>query len=147
MARRQNYMILEPAYRRLHKLKEMATEENVSPKIRAEIDAIIDLLKVRADYCEDQSTKPSEDLLRLMEATLHHQWKDAFEQGKLSYVPTTLMMSGNLEAPKGMILVDNALFFGDPYTKEGYMGKAGEGITSFNDIVREDGNVHKMRLF
>lgn len=46
MARRQNYMILEPAYRRLHKLKEMATEENVSPKIRAEIDAIIDLLKV-----------------------------------------------------------------------------------------------------
>lgn len=32
-----------------------------------------------------------------MEATLHHQWKDAFEQGKLSYVPTTLMMSGNLE--------------------------------------------------
>lgn len=39
-------MILEPAYRRLHKLKEMATEENVSPKIRAEIDAIIDLLKV-----------------------------------------------------------------------------------------------------
>lgn len=53
--------------------------------------------QVRADYCEDQSTKPSEDLLRLMEATLHHQWKDAFEQGKLSYVPTTLMMSGNLE--------------------------------------------------
>lgn len=46
MARRQNYMILEPAYRKLHKLKEMATEENVSPKIRAEIDAIIDLLKV-----------------------------------------------------------------------------------------------------
>lgn len=39
-------MILEPAYRKLHKLKEMATEENVSPKIRAEIDAIIDLLKV-----------------------------------------------------------------------------------------------------
>ncbi|XP_034325583.2 O-methyltransferase MdmC [Magallana gigas] len=256
MARRQNYMILEPAYRRLHKLKEMATEENVSPKLRAEIDAIIDLLKVRADYCEDQSTKPSEDLLRLMEATLHHQWKDAFEQGKLSYVPTTLMMSGNLEAqflrslsslgnarrvlelglftgctalalaesipedgkvvsceldpyiadlarslldktecgkkvdimlgdaresmraladkkmqfdlifidadkenygvyykmiwelgllaPKGMILVDNALFFGDPYTKEGYMGKAGEGITNFNDIVRKDGNVHKI---
>lgn len=32
-----------------------------------------------------------------MEATLHHQWKGAFEQGKLSYVPTTLMMSGNLE--------------------------------------------------
>lgn len=52
-----------------------------------------------------------------------------------------------LLAPKGMILVDNALFFGDPYTKEGYMGKAGEGITSFNDIVREDGNVHKVLFY
>lgn len=52
-----------------------------------------------------------------------------------------------LLAPKGMILVDNALFFGDPYTKEGYMGKAGEGITSFNNIVREDGNVHKVLFY
>lgn len=49
-----------------------------------------------------------------------------------------------LLAPKGIILVDNALFFGDPYTKEGYMAKAGEGVSSFNDIVRQDENVHKV---
>lgn len=48
---------------------------------------------------------------------------------------------------KGMILVDNVLFFGDFYIKEGYMGKVGEGIISFNDIVREDGNVYKVLFY
>lgn len=48
---------------------------------------------------------------------------------------------------KGMILVDNVLFFGDFYIKEGYMGKVGEGIINFNDIVREDGNVYKVLFY
>lgn len=42
-----------------------------------------------------------------MEATLHHHWKDAFDQGKLSFVPTPLMMSGNLE---GTILESYIVF-------------------------------------
>lgn len=49
-----------------------------------------------------------------------------------------------LLAPNGTIVVDNVLFFGDPYTKEGFMGKLGEGVTKFNEMVRQDGSVHKV---
>ena len=49
-----------------------------------------------------------------------------------------------LLAPKGTILVDNALFFGDPYTKERFTGKVGDGITQFNEVVKDDNTVHKV---
>lgn len=39
--------ILDPAYRKLHKLKELVREENASSKISAGIDEVIDVLKVR----------------------------------------------------------------------------------------------------
>lgn len=38
--------ILDPAYRKLQKLKELVREENASSKISAGIDEVIDLLKV-----------------------------------------------------------------------------------------------------
>lgn len=43
----EKFMILDPAYRKLQKLKELVREENASSKISAEIDEVIDLLKVR----------------------------------------------------------------------------------------------------
>lgn len=49
-----------------------------------------------------------------------------------------------LLAPRGTILVDNALFFGDPYTKEGFLGDMGEGVARLNDVVRQDESVHKV---
>ena len=49
-----------------------------------------------------------------------------------------------LLAPKGTILVDNALFFGDPYTTERFTGKVGDGITQFNEVVKDDNTVHKV---
>lgn len=51
-----------------------------------------------------------------------------------------------LLAPNGTILVDNVLFFGDPYSKEGRMGKMGESIINFNEMVRKDGQVHKVMV-
>lgn len=39
--------ILDPAYRKLQKLKELVREENASSKISAGIDEVIDLLEVR----------------------------------------------------------------------------------------------------
>ena len=49
-----------------------------------------------------------------------------------------------LLAPKGTILVDNALFFGDPYTKERFMGEITDGVTQFNEVVKDDNTVHKV---
>lgn len=43
----EKFMILDPAYRKLQKLKELVREENASSKVSAEIDEVIDLLKVR----------------------------------------------------------------------------------------------------
>lgn len=43
----EKFMILDPAYRKLQKLKELVTKENASSKVSAEIDEVIDLLKVR----------------------------------------------------------------------------------------------------
>lgn len=42
----EKFMILDPAYRKLQKLKELVREENASSKISAGIDEAIDLLKV-----------------------------------------------------------------------------------------------------
>lgn len=251
-------MILDPAYRKLQKLKELVREENASSKISAGIDEVIDLLKARYDYCEGITSDPSEDLQQLMHSTFHHQWQNDHAEGKLSRVPNTMMMSGKLEAqflrtltslgnakrvlelglftgctalalaetipedgkvvsceldphiadlarsfldksacgkkveilkgpakssleilakkkeqfdivfidadkegyityykmiwdlgllaPNGTILVDNVLFFGDPYSKEGRMGKMGESIINFNEMVRKDGQVHKIMV-
>lgn len=36
----------------------------------------------------------------------------------------------------GIIVVDNVLFFGDLYIKEGFMGEWGEGVIKFNEMVR-----------
>lgn len=52
-----------------------------------------------------------------------------------------------LLAPNGTIVVDNVLFFGDPYTKEGFMGKLGEGVTNFNELIRQDESVHKVLAY
>lgn len=52
-----------------------------------------------------------------------------------------------LLAPNGTIVVDNVLFFGDPYTKEGFMAKLGEGVTNFNELVRQDDSVHKVLAY
>lgn len=49
-----------------------------------------------------------------------------------------------LLAPKGMILVDNVLLYGDPYSKEGRTGEMGESIINFNEMVRKDDRVHKV---
>lgn len=43
----EKFMILDPAYRKLQKLKELVRKENASSKVSAEIDEVIDLLKVR----------------------------------------------------------------------------------------------------
>lgn len=51
----------------------------------------------RTDYCEGISTDPSKDLQQLMHSTLNHQWQTAVDQGKLTEIPSTLMMSGSLE--------------------------------------------------
>lgn len=42
----EKFMILDPAYRKLQKLKELVREENATSKISAGIDEVIDLLKV-----------------------------------------------------------------------------------------------------
>lgn len=254
----EKFMTLDPAYRKLQKLKELVKEENVSSKISAGIDEVIDLLKARYDYCEEVTSDPSKDLKQLMYSTFHHQWQTDHKEGKLSRVPSTIMMSGNLEAqflrsltslgspsrvlelglftgctalafaetipedgkvvsceldphiadlarsfldktacgkkveimkgpakssleilaenkqqfdvifidadkqgyityykmiwdlellaPKGTILVDNVLFHGDPYSKEGFKGEAGESIIIFNEMVRKDDRVHKIMV-
>lgn len=254
----EKYMRLDPAYRKLQKLRDLVREQKVPSKISEEIDEVLDLMKSRTDYCEGISTHPSKDLQQLMHSTLNHQWQTAVDQGKLTETPSTLMMSGNLEvqflrslaslgnvkrilelgmftgctalafaesipedgqvvtceldpyiadtarsfldksgcgekveimkgpakssmevlaqkkqqfdlifidadkpsyttyykmiwdlgllAPNGTIVVDNVLFFGDPYTKEGFMGERGEGVTKFNEMVRQDGSVHKIMV-
>lgn len=254
----EKYMRMDPAYRKLQKLKNLVREEKVSSKISEGIDDVMDLLKIRTDYCEGISTEPSKDLQQLMHSTLNHKWQAALDQGKLTDIPSTLMMSGNLEAqflrsltslgnvkrvlelglftgctalafaesipadgqvvtceldpyiadlarsfldktacgkkveimkgpaktslevlaekkqkfdlifldadkqnyttyykmiwdlgllaPNGTILVDNVLFFGDPYTKEGFFGKLGESVTNFNELVRQDETVHKIMV-
>nr|XP_034327017.1 probable caffeoyl-CoA O-methyltransferase 3 isoform X3 [Crassostrea gigas] len=184
----EKFMILDPAYRKLQKLKELVIEENASSKISAEIDEVIDLLKARYDYCEGITSDPSKDLQQLMHSTFHHQWQNDHAEGKLSRVPSTMMMSGKLEgpakssleilakkkeqfdiifidadkkgyityyktiwdlgllAPKGTILVDNVLFHGDPYSKEGRTGEIGQSIINFNEMVRKDDRVHKIMV-
>nr|XP_034327014.1 O-methyltransferase MdmC-like [Crassostrea gigas] len=254
----EKFMILDPAYRKLQKLKELVREENASSKISAEIDEVIDLLKARYDYCEGITSDPSKDLQQLMHSTFHHQWQNDHAEGKLSRVPSTIMMSGKLEAqflrsltslcnaervlelglftgctalafaesipedgkvvsceldpyiadlarsfldktscgkkveimkgpakssleilakkkeqfdiifidadkkgyityyktiwdlgllaPKGTILVDNVLFHGDPYSKEGRTGEIGQSIINFNEMVRKDDRVHKIMV-
>lgn len=42
----EKFMILDPAYRKLQKLKELVREENATSKISTGIDEVIDLLKV-----------------------------------------------------------------------------------------------------
>nr|XP_022334265.1 uncharacterized protein LOC111131157 [Crassostrea virginica]XP_022334266.1 uncharacterized protein LOC111131157 [Crassostrea virginica] len=254
----ERQMRQEPAYRCLQKLRGLVGKENVSAGIIAEVDKAMDLLKARNDFCEQQTTRPSQDLQQLMKSTLQHDWQKAHDQGQLDHIPSTLMMSGNLEvqffrtlaslgnvkrvlelglftgcsalalaeslpedgkvisceidpyianlarsfldkatsgkkveilnapaqesmerlaqkkqqfdlifldadkpsyvqyykmifelgllAPKGTILVDNALFFGDPYTKERFMGEIGDGVTQFNEVVKDDNTVHKVML-
>lgn len=51
-----------------------------------------------------------------------------------------------LLAPKGTILVDNVLFHGDPYSKEGRTGEIGQSIINFNEMVRKDDRVHKVHV-
>ncbi|XP_061166356.1 O-methyltransferase MdmC-like [Saccostrea echinata] len=50
-----------------------------------------------------------------------------------------------LLAKNGTILVDNALFFGDPYSNEDYMGRD-HGIGQFNEMVKQDDRVHQVLL-
>lgn len=42
----EKYMRLDPAYRKLQKLKDLVRKENVSSKIGDEIDEVLDLMKV-----------------------------------------------------------------------------------------------------
>uniref|UniRef100_A0A8W8I2D9 Caffeoyl-CoA O-methyltransferase n=1 Tax=Magallana gigas TaxID=29159 RepID=A0A8W8I2D9_MAGGI len=247
----EKFMTLDPAYRKLQKLKELVREENASSKVSAEIDEVIDLLKARYDYCEGITSDPSKDLQQLMHSTFHHQWQNDYAEGKLSRVPSTMMMSGKLEAqflrsltslcnaervlelglftgctalafaegipedgkvvsceldphiadlarsfldktscgkkveimkeilakkkeqfdiifidadkesyityykmiwdlglfaPKGTILVDNVLCYGDPYSKEGRTGEIGQSIINFNEMVRKDDRVHMIMV-
>ena len=46
MASEINFLQFDPVYRQLQKLKVKARQENVSPEINAEIERIIDLIKV-----------------------------------------------------------------------------------------------------
>ena len=46
MASEINFLQFDPVYRQLQKLKVKVREENVSPEINAEIERIIDLIKV-----------------------------------------------------------------------------------------------------
>ena len=49
------------------------------------------------DFCEQQTTRPSQDLQQLMNSTLQHDWQKAHDQGQLDRIPSTMMMLGNLE--------------------------------------------------
>ncbi|XP_048737360.1 O-methyltransferase MdmC-like isoform X2 [Ostrea edulis] len=249
---------MDPAFRHLVKLKDMASKENVSSTIQAEIDKIIDLFQIRARYCDQMTSAASNDLQLVMDSTYSHPWQMAYDEGKLSYRPTTIMLSGNLEvqflkslvsmgdikrvlelglftgcsalalaealpddgrvvsceidpyiaelarslldkspvgnkvdimlgpakdaleklsdqkmefdlifldadksnystyykmifqhkllAPNGTIIVDNALYFGDPYSNEGYKGESGQNIKHFNEMVKQDTLVHQVLL-
>ncbi|XP_048737361.1 uncharacterized protein LOC125652315 isoform X3 [Ostrea edulis] len=88
---------MDPAFRHLVKLKDMASKENVSSTIQAEIDKIIDLFQIRARYCDQMTSAASNDLQLVMDSTYSHPWQMAYDEGKLSYRPTTIMLSGNLE--------------------------------------------------
>ena len=55
------------------------------------------VVQARMDFCEQQTTRPSQDLQQLMKSTLQHDWQKAHDQGQLDYIPSTMMMSGNLE--------------------------------------------------
>lgn len=58
------------------------------------------ILKIRSDYCDENSASPSKDLQLIMDATVRHPWQTAYDEGKLSFLPTPLMMIGNLEGRK-----------------------------------------------
>ncbi|XP_062577355.1 O-methyltransferase MdmC-like [Saccostrea cucullata] len=56
-----------------------------------------------------------------------------------------LIFEYGLLAESGTILVDNSLFFGDPYSNEDYMGR-GHGTGQFNEMVKQDEKVHQVLL-
>jgi predicted O-methyltransferase YrrM len=51
-----------------------------------------------------------------------------------------------LLAAYGTIVVDNALFHGDPYSNEGHTGEGGRKIGEFNKMVKQDTVVHQVLL-
>ena len=87
------------------------------------------------DFCEQQTTRPSQDLQQLMKSTLQHDWQKAHDQGQLDHIPNTLMMSGNLE---GVFLLRFQYIF---YSKYNQLNKT-RFFVRFEQYIQKIGKSH-----
>lgn len=88
----------------------MAKTRDVPEDIQEQIQACIDCVTTREDYCDSVSTPPSEAVRTLITDTYSHPWQQVHEEGKTEWRVTPFMMSGELAGTflKTLISISNA---------------------------------------